>query len=147
MQHGVAWIALCMALGLHVVDEALTEFLAVYNPTVLAIRERVPFLILPTFTFDTWLTGLVVAIVLLLALSPFAFRGARWMQPLSYVFSGLMLANGLLHIAGSFALGRLMPGVYSSPLLLVAAAYLLVTVRRAYRGREGQVETELPNPR
>ena len=37
---GFAWIALCFALALHVVDEALTGFLSVYNPTVLALRSR-----------------------------------------------------------------------------------------------------------
>ena len=33
-----AWILLCLALALHVFDEATTGFLGVYNPTVLAIR-------------------------------------------------------------------------------------------------------------
>jgi hypothetical protein len=42
-------VALCAALALHVADEALSGFLSVYNPAVRAIRERVPFLPLPTF--------------------------------------------------------------------------------------------------
>jgi hypothetical protein len=37
-----------------------------------------------------------------------------------------MFGNGLLHIAGSFYLGRLMPGVYSSPILLLASAWLFI---------------------
>jgi hypothetical protein len=35
-----------------------------------------------------------------------------------------MFGNGLGHIGGSFYLGRLMPGVYSAPLLLLASAWL-----------------------
>ena len=128
-QRGRAWVALCLALAVHVADEALTDFLSVYNPTVRALRSRVPFLPLPTFTFGIWLGGLIAAVILLLLLSPFAFRPARWMAPLSYIFGILMLFNGLQHIAGSFYLGRLMPGVYSSPLLLAASVYLLARAR------------------
>jgi hypothetical protein len=133
--YGRAWVALCLALALHVTDEALTDFLSVYNPTVRAIRQRLPFLPLPTFTFRVWLTGLILAIILLLALSRFAFRQARWMVPVAYVFGVLMIANGLQHIAGSIYLGRLMPGVYSAPVLLLCSIYLLVKVRNRKRAK------------
>ena len=56
--YGVAWLALCIGLAIHVADEALTDFLSVYNPTVGAIRARFPFLPLPTYTFPVWLGGL-----------------------------------------------------------------------------------------
>jgi hypothetical protein len=101
-----------------------------------ALRQRLPFLPLPTFTFGVWLVGLISAIILLLALSPFAFRGARWMVALAYVFGIFMLANGLQHIAGSVYTGRLMPGVYSSPLLVFCSIYLLVRVRHRKRAGE-----------
>ncbi len=61
----------------------------------------------------------------MLLLLPFAFGGARWMRPFCYVFGVFMLLNGLGHIALSFYMGALMPGVYSSPLLLAASIYLL----------------------
>jgi uncharacterized membrane protein HdeD (DUF308 family) len=128
---GTAWLLLCAALALHVTDEALTGFLDIYNPTVQAIRQRAPFLPLPTFTFRVWLTGLIVVVTLLSALSVAAFRGKTWMVPLAYVFGFFMLLNGCAHIAGSFYLGRLAPGVYSSPLLLAGAINLLVAARRA----------------
>ncbi len=133
INHGLAWIALCLALAIHVMDEALTDFLSVYNPTVLAIREKFPFLPLPTFSYEIWLAGLILAVIMLLFLSTFIFRGARLMTPLSYAFGALMLGNGLLHIAGSFYLGRLMPGVYSSPLLLGGSTYLLARLRQRQR--------------
>lgn len=68
--YGWPWIALCLALALHVTDEALTDFLSVYNPTVVAIRQRLPLVPLPTFSFKLWLAGLVTSVILLLALSP-----------------------------------------------------------------------------
>jgi hypothetical protein len=130
VRHAVAWVALCLALAVHVADEALTGFLSVYNPAVISIRERLPWLPLPTFTFEVWLGGLIVAVIVLTSLTAFVLRGARLMTPLSYAFGALMLGNGLLHIAGSLQLGRPMPGVYSAPLLLGASAYLLFTVNR-----------------
>lgn len=131
--HGLAWLALCLALTVHVVDEALTDFLSVYNPAVQAIRKRIPYLPLPTFTFEVWLAGLCLAVVVLLALSPFAFRSARWIVLLSYPYGAIMFLNGLLHFAGSMYLGRAMPGVYSAPLLLGASAYLLWATAKASR--------------
>jgi hypothetical protein len=128
---GRAWVALAVALALHVADEAANDFLSVYNPSVRAIRERFPFLPLPEFTFSVWLGGLILAVAGLLALSPAAFRGARWLRMLSLPYGVLMLLNGLGHIAGSIYFGRFMPGVYSAPLLLAASVYLLLSVKSA----------------
>src|SRR2546429_7082810 len=125
---GLAWAALCAGFAIHVADEALTDFLSVYNPMVRAIRARFPFLPLPTFTFRVWLTGLVLAVVVLASLSPFAFWDAGWMRPIAYAFGIVMTGNGLLHLAGSVYMRKAMPGLYSAPLLLAAALYLLASV-------------------
>ena len=93
---------------------------------------------MPTFEFREWLTGLIVAVVVFLALSPFVFRGSRWIRPVFYVFAVIMLFNGLGHTAGtilghtvsSVRFPRPMPGFYSSPLLLGTSVYGLVQLRR-----------------
>ena len=118
-------MALCFALAVHVLDEALTDFLAVYNPAVVVIRERYPFLPLSTLTFDVWLSLLIFATVALAASSYFVWKGRWAMRPISYVFAGVMLLNGLLHIAVAVYTGTFMPGVYSSPLLLAASIALI----------------------
>jgi len=130
LQFGRAWIGLAGALALHVTDEALTDFLSVYNPAVLAIRERLPYFRLPTFTFRAWILGLSAGILLLFVLVPVAFRGSRWLALLAMPFSILMIGNALGHIGSSVYMGRLMPGVYSSPVLLVAALFTLVYARQ-----------------
>ena len=135
---GFAWIALCAAFATHVADEALTGFLEIYNPTVLALRQRYDWFPMPQFEFTAWLTGLVTALAVLFALSPFAFRGARWLRPLAYVFAVVMLVNAAGHTLGtilgrtlpSITFERPMPGFYSSPLLFVASAYLLRALGR-----------------
>jgi hypothetical protein len=136
---GVAWLLMCAALALHVTDEALTGFLAIYNPTVLALRARWSFWPMPVFEFQDWLTGLVAGILLLAALAPFVFRNARWMRPVLYfaaIVTGLLNAAGhtiasiLGQTVSTVRFPRPAPGFYSSPFLLIAAVYLLVQLRR-----------------
>jgi hypothetical protein len=122
----MAWIALCVALGLHVLDEASTHFLSVYNPTVVAIRRKLGFWPMPTFEFRDWLVGLIIGILVLSALSPFAFRNTRWMRPIFYfvaIVAGLLNALGHTtatifgHTVSSVRFAPPAPGFYSSPLL------------------------------
>jgi hypothetical protein len=136
VRHAAAWTTLCLALALHVADEALTGFLSVYNPTVDSIRGKLPWLPLPTFTFEAWLGGLIVAVIVLSSLTVLVLRGSQITLVLSYVFGTSMLLNGLLHIAGTVAMGRPMPGVYSAPLLLAASVYLLLTVNSVRRSKK-----------
>ena len=136
---GLAWVFLCVALALHVADEALTGFLSVFNPTVAALRSNLPWLPLPQFEFGIWLAGLILAVCLLLVLSRSVFRGSRWIRPLAYFFAVIMVANAAGHTAGtifgrtveSVHFARPMPGFYSSPALFVAAVYLLVQLRKS----------------
>ena len=121
----LAWGALCVAFALHVVDEAANDFLLWYNPNVLAIRARVPWLPLPVFTFPVWITGLTIAVLALAALTPLVRRGRPWLVPVAYVYGAVHVANGVNHIAVSISGRWLAPGVYSSPLLLASAIWLL----------------------
>ncbi len=135
---GPAWVLMALSLAAHVADEALTGFLVVYNPTVRVLRARLGFWPMPTFEFRDWLTGLIVGVIILLALSPFAYRGARWIRPIFYIFGAIMFANGVSHIVFSI-LGRTVsavhfsrpaPGFYSSPLLLAASIFAFIQLRK-----------------
>ena len=109
-------MALCLALAIHVMDEALTDFLSLYNPVVKALRQCWRFLPLPTFSFKVWLGGLIVALIFLFALSPFAFGAAKWLTPLAYFFAAFMIINGLQHIAASIYMRRFNAGHLFSPI-------------------------------
>ena len=134
-----AWIALCLALALHVADEAANDFLSVYNPTVQAIRQDLPWFPLPVFGFREWLAGLIVGILLLLALSPLVARGSRGLRIFAYALAVLMILNGVCHTLGtifgqtvnSVRFPRPMPGFYSSPFLIAASIFLLIRLRDA----------------
>jgi hypothetical protein len=122
---GYAWLSLAMAIALHVLDEALNDFLPFYNPLVLSLRERLPWFPAPTFTFPVWITGLALGVVLLAVLSRQAFQRRRRMVWPGIILGVLMTFNGLGHVGGSLYYGRLLPGVYSSPVLLAVSLWLL----------------------
>jgi hypothetical protein len=128
-----AWALHAGALALHVADEAANDFLAVYNPVVLRLREWVPLLPLPTFTFSVWLGGLIAGIALLFAVTPAAAKRSPWLRIVALPFSVLMIFNAVGHFAGSAAMSSIMPGAYSSPVLLVAAVNLHVSARTTWK--------------
>lgn len=125
MTFGLAWIAFALAVAVHVADEAAHDFLAVYNPMARAIRRKL-YLPIPTFSFGIWLGGLIAGIVLLLLLSPAAFGGSHQLQLIAWPLAILVgVANAVGHLAGSIRFKRALPGVYSAPVLLAAAVFLL----------------------
>jgi len=123
---GWAWLTATLVLAVHVADEASHDFLAWYNPAALRIRRALgglPFP--PTFTFVPWLLGLSAGILLLGALTTFAFAGRQWLRPAAYALAAIYVGNGLVHLVGSALVRRPVPGVLSAPLLLAAGGWLL----------------------
>jgi hypothetical protein len=145
---GSAWFALCVAFALHIVDEASTGFLAVYNPTVTILRERWSWFPMPPFGFWKWLVVLVAACGVLFFLTPVAARGMRGLRPLAWFYAVIMFLNGLGHTLFSIlghtvaavTFPRPAPGFYSSPLLFLASVWLMVRLRRT-----AGVEFQLPS--
>lgn len=138
---GLAWIFVWLALALHIADEAANGFLFIYNPTVTALRERFGFWPMPTFTFQEWLTALAVGILLLAALTPFAFRNAAWMRPIIYFCAIVLILNACGHTlatifgrtASTVHFSRPAPGFISSPILLGAGIYALIQLRKTQK--------------
>lgn len=128
---GIAWVFFAGAISLHVIDEALTGFLPQYNSIVDSWRDSYPWIPLPTFSFSVWLAGLIVGIVILFSMSPLVFKGKTIMRPLCYFLGVLMTGNALGHIGASIYLGKLFPGILSSPILLLAALHLLAATARS----------------
>ena len=133
-----AWLWLVVALALHVIDEALTGFLDVYNPTVRALREGLGWFPMPEFRFDVWAAGLAALVLALALLTPLVARGSRAVRVATVIFAALMVLNGVGHLAGTLAgrtvatvrFERPMPGTWSSPLLIAAAVTYLARARR-----------------
>jgi hypothetical protein len=131
---GVAWVLMISAVSIHVFDEAVTDFLPFYNGLALNLRERLGFSLMPTFSFEAWLGGLIAAIIICFCLTPIVNRGGRFIRVFATALGILMVANALGHMLGSIYFGRLLPGSWSSPFLLVAAVYVVV---RGFSGPSG----------
>ncbi len=114
------------AVTVHVFDETVTDFLPFYNELVLNLRERFGFSLMPTFTLRAWLGGLIAAIVLCFSLTVIVNRGGNFIRAFTTVLGIVMVGNALGHMVGSVYSGRLLPGFWSSPFLLVAAVLVVV---------------------
>jgi len=144
---GNAWFALCVGFALHILDEASTGFLAVYNPTVSILRANWGWFPMPVFGFREWLTGLILACALLFFLTPVAARGMHALRPVAWFYAAIMLLNAmghtlfsiLGHTVPSVTFPRPAPGFYSSPILLVTSISLMVRLRST-----GGIEFQLP---
>jgi hypothetical protein len=124
----ISWLFLIVSLTLHVIDEALNNFLDFYNPLGLKIKEHISFIPLPTFTFRIWISGLSIGVVLLLLMTPFIYDRNRFFIPVAKIFSILMILNGLAHIIGSIYYDRILPGLFSSPILIIFSAYFILVL-------------------
>lgn len=121
----LAWMLMVAMIAIHVFDETLTDFLPYYNQLVLEVREALGFFPAPTFSFGAWLGGLIAGVVVCFALTPIVARGSKFIRIFSVTLAVIMVFNALLHIGMSVNYGRLVPGFWSSPFLLVAAVYVI----------------------
>ncbi len=130
----LAWVLFISALALHVFDEAMTDFLPFYNQTVLSLKERFGFFPVPTFTFQSWLTGLITLIVIGYLATIKVAQGGRVIRTVTVVLGFLMIANALGHLLGSLYFGRMLPGLLSSPILLAASVWVMIRgIRKSSR--------------
>lgn len=130
-KNATAWVLMVSAVALHVIDEASHHFLPFYNQLVLNLRNQLGFFPAPTFSFAVWIGGLTAAIIIGFAVTPIIGRGGKIIRVVATALGILMIINALGHIIGSLYFGRLIPGFWSSPVLLLTAAYMTF---RGFRG-------------
>ena len=128
------------AVAVHVFDEASTGFLPFYNNVAQSLRASLGLSFPPRFTFQTWLVGLIIAIIIGFALTLLVIRGGTFIRILTTVLGILMILNGLGHMLGSAYFGRLLPGFWSSPFLLVTAVYVVIREFSSPSRTAGRVE-------
>lgn len=135
---GLPWLLLCIAFALHVWDEAAHDFLGYFNATVLTLYGHFSWFPRIDMTYREWLTGLIVAVVICTALTPFAFRNARWLRPLAYLFALIHFMSGMGHVIAqirgetvpSVHFEGIAPGFYTALFLLAASVYLFWRLRQ-----------------
>ncbi|UCG62148.1 MAG: hypothetical protein JSV52_02355 [Candidatus Zixiibacteriota bacterium] len=125
-KNSLAWALLVCAEAIHVADEAAHGFLSFYNPFVRDMRESLGFWPMPTFSTEVWLIGLILAIIISFLLIPIVVRGGRFIRVVVIAIGIIMVLNSLAHMFGSVYFGYLLPGFWSSPLLLAASIFVVV---------------------
>ncbi len=136
---GLAWLLLGAVFGLHTWDQAAHQFLSYYNATALALYGHFSWFPKMDWEFRAWLIALILGNLGFLALTPWAFRNARWLRPAGYFFAALALLESLGqflltfrgHTTNSVQFEGVSPGFYTAPLLLVASAYLFRRLRQS----------------
>ena len=131
----LAWIFLTVALSLHVIDEALNDFLDLYIPIVTSFNKELGSSVFPVFSYSDWLTALSIGIAILFGLSFFAHRNQKWIIYFGYFYGILMLINAFGHLLGSLYYSRPIAGVYTAPLLLVGSIYLIWSAGHAVKSK------------
>jgi hypothetical protein len=130
--YGLAWLLLCFAFLLHFWDEAAHHFLTHYNATAIARAARHPHMPRMDMSFKTFLLIMIAANAASLGLTPLAYRHIHWFRPFAYAVANIQTLNGLNHSAmtiqghsvESVLFHGPAPGVYTSPVLLLASGYL-----------------------
>jgi hypothetical protein len=140
---GFAWLLLCVAFALHIWDEAAHDFLSYYNATALTLYGHFSWVPRMDMTFPQWIIGALVFIVACVALTPFAFRNARWLRPWAYLLGLILFLIGIGHVVAQILGGTvpsvrfdgISPGFYTAPLLLAASGYVLWRLRKTMVSR------------
>jgi hypothetical protein len=134
---GLPWLILCLSFTVNIFDDSLHDFLGSYNPTVLTLYGHFSWFPRIDLTRGEWLATVLGADAVLLLMTPWAFRKASFMRPVAYGFATFMFLKGLGTLLAS-AVGQTVPsvhftggapGVYTSPLLVVASSYLVFCLR------------------
>ena len=123
-----AWLTLSLVLALHVAEEVMNGTLAFYRGLSDFVMDYMPFVKLPPFRYEVWLVDLIGASLLLIAMTWLVHRRRGPMRLASYVVATFAAANGMMHILMSMAAQQLLPGVVTSPLILAAALFLLLSI-------------------
>jgi len=130
-----AWVALTLALAVHVVESALRDYLSFYNPLAMSLRDMLLWTWMPTFTFAAWIGGWTVILAALFGMAWFAAYGARWVVWAAFAYAEVTFLFAAAKLGFAVYLEKAIPGVYTAPLILAASTWLTLESLRALRSR------------
>ena len=116
------YLALALAQAAHSIEEMRAHLYDFFD----VIASRWPGFPMRNVSADTFATNNMLIIATLLALAPFVQAQRSWALACAGVVAVIEVLNGLGHPAISLALGRYMPGTYTSPFLFV---FVLIPLR------------------
>lgn len=133
LRHG--WLALTMALTLHVAEGAVRDYLSFYNPLAMSLRDMMLWTWMPTFTFGAWLGGWIAILAALYGMAWFAAYARGWVVWAALAYAEVMFLYAAAKIAFAMYLEKAIPGIFTAPLLLAASCWLTVEAVLSLRRR------------
>lgn len=119
-----AWLALTVVLTLHVVEGAIRDYLSFYNPLAMSLRDTMLWTWMPTFTLAAWLGGWTAILASLYGLTWFAIYPARWVVWAAFFYGEVVWLFAAAKLGFAIYLEKPIPGVFTTPLLLIASTWL-----------------------
>jgi hypothetical protein len=124
----LAWLIGCIAFAVHIGEEIAYGSFGVYADFNVFVSTLFPWLQLPPYRYEVWLTNLIGAAVLLTALTWLVYVKRGPMRLASYLFATFLTLNGLGHLYAALTMSTYFPGAMTAALLLVAGLFLFVSV-------------------
>lgn len=125
-----AWFAACVVLAAHVVDEVVHGSYGLYSDVGWLLDAAAPWLDLPPFREEVWLVNISGALAVLFGLTVLVWLRRGPMAVASFALAAFVTANGVLHLLGAVALGAMIPGTWTAPLMILTGLFLFVSVER-----------------
>jgi hypothetical protein len=118
------WLALTVALTLHVAEGAVRDYLSFYNPLAMSLRDMMLWTWMPTFTFTAWLGGWIAILAVLYGMAWFAAYARGWVIWAAIAYAEVMFLYAAAKIGFALYLEKAIPGIFTAPLVLAASCWL-----------------------
>lgn len=123
-----AWAIGCIAFAVHIAEEIAYGSFGVYADFNVFVNTVFPWLQLPAYHYEVWLTNLVGAAIVLSALTWLVYVKRGPMRIASYVFALFLTLNGMGHLYAAVTMSTYFPGGMTAALLVAAGLFLFVSI-------------------
>ena len=124
----LAWLFGCIAFAVHIGEEVAYGSFGVYADFNVFVSTLFPWLRLPPYNYEVWLTNLIGAELLLFALTWLVHVKRGPMRLASYLFATFLTLNGLGHLYAGLTMSTYFPGAMTAGLLMIAGLFLFVSI-------------------
>lgn len=124
----LAWLIGCIAFAAHIGEEIAYGSFGVYADFSVFVNTLFPWLRLPPYNYEIWLTNLIGTSVVLLALTGLVYVKRGPMRLASHLFAAFLTLNGMGHLYAALTMSTYFPGAMTAGLLIVAGLFLFVSI-------------------
>lgn len=132
----LAWLTGCVVFAVHIAEEVFYGSFGVYADFDVLISALVPWIKLPPYRYEVWLTNLIGACAVLFALTWLVYAKRGPMRIASFFFATFLTLNGIGHLYAALTMDTYFPGAVTAAAMVAAGLFLFVSIPD---GRNAQV--------